>query len=138
MPARKKSVTLEQIFEKLVEHDKRFEQIDARFGQVDARFLQTDGQFKRVVDKILDVESSLKVEIGRVDERVSGLLGILDKFTGDFEKLGQEYHAITAALKRIERAVGDPDRWPDSVRVEMDALKERMSSIEARLPLASS
>jgi archaellum component FlaC len=69
MPAKKPKITLEQFYDRFVAFENR---VAIRFDQV---------------------EQSVKGEIGRLDARIRNIDTNLEKFTGDFETLTQEYHA---------------------------------------------
>jgi archaellum component FlaC len=151
MPAKKKTVTLEQVFEKLTDYDNQFVKIfdkltdhDDQFVKIfdkltdhDDQFVKIDKQLSNLSNKILDVEDSLtkkiELEIEGLGKRLDNLFRNLDKLTKDFEDLSQEYHFITAALARIEKTLGTPEQWPVSVRSEIDAVKDRLTDVEKRI-----
>ena len=99
MPAKKRTITLDQIFDKLLEHDKRFDDIDKRLSK-------HDQQFGNVATQIFAFEDYFKKQIERLDARLAVIDGHLEELTADFEKLSQEYHLITAALRRIGSTKG--------------------------------
>ena len=140
MPAKKKTVTLEQIYQKLRDHDEQFVRIfeklgdhDKRFDSHDKRFDDHDTQFANLAKQIFVFEDSFKKEIQRLDARISDIVKNLEKLTGDVETLTQEYHAITAALKRLEDRIGDFGQGKGSIREELDSLKGRLSAVEERV-----
>jgi len=125
MPAKKKTINLETVYSKLLEHDKRFD--------------QHDKQFDNMTKHIFALEGTLRKEIETVAKRVAQIGENLEKVTGDLETLTQEYRMITVALKRLEQRLGDvpgEDRGP--VRSEIDALNKRVSGLEQRVGLIES
>src|SRR2546429_7818982 len=82
----KRKITLEQVYAKLVSHDRHFEKHDRQF----------DGMTKLM----FRIEDSVKAEIAKVLERVQQLEANVEKQTGDLEKLQQEYFAVVQSLKR--------------------------------------
>ncbi|MBI4473752.1 MAG: hypothetical protein HY646_13880 [Acidobacteria bacterium] len=118
MPAKKKTITLETVYSKLLEHDK---------------------QFDNMTKHIFALEGTLRKEIETVAKRVAQIEEDLEKMTGDLETLTQEYRMVTVALKRLEQRLGDlpgEDRGP--VQSEIDALNKRVSGLEQRVGLIES
>ena len=106
MPARKPKVTLEQFYDRFVGFENR---VATRFDQLEQNF---------------------KAEIARLEARIRNIDNILEKFTGDFERLTQEYHAITAGIKRLESQIGELGEEAPS---QLVSLKERVAAIEGRV-----
>jgi chromosome segregation ATPase len=126
---RKESVTLRQILDKLTSHDTQFDKISTQFDKISVKLIAHDKQFENGAKQIFSLEDSFKKEFRMLEERIQGVEGTLEKQSGDLEKLSQEYHMITVALKRVESSV----ETNSSFRVELDAMKGRMSSMENRI-----
>ena len=56
MPARKKTVTLEQIFEKLTDHDRRFDDHDQQFAKIFEKLDNHDRQFANLAKQLFGFE----------------------------------------------------------------------------------
>ena len=92
-------------YEQLVEFlGRQFTEIDRRFNEVDCRFTEL-----------------------RHD-----MLGHFDEIYRRFERLEQEYHAITQALRRIEAGLAD-ERGLAELKQHVAALQSRIEEIEQRL-----
>ena len=106
MPAKKKTITLEQFYDRFVAFENR---VALRFDQV---------------------EETIKAEIARLEERISGIEKNLEKLTGDHERLEQEYYAITQALKRIEGQLDSLTGQHKDLRADLVVLTGRVNRIE--------
>ena len=133
MPSRKKTVTLEQVFEKLETISKKQTDHDRQFKKVFEKLTSHDKQFASVAKHLFSLEDLIKQETTRLDKRIKAIEINIEKLTGDLETLMHEYHAITAALKRLETAVDAFAKGQSTVRTEMDSLNRRMSVIEGRV-----
>ncbi len=114
MPSKKKTVTLEQVFEKLTGHDK---------------------QFAALAKHLFSFEDDLKKEVGKLDKRIQAIEANLEKLTDDLETLTEEYHAITVGLKRLEAAVGvgSAGKGKTSIQSELKSMKTRLSVVEGKV-----
>ena len=126
MPAKKKTITLDKIYLKLLEHDKRFDAVDERFARQDVRLDNFASQFFEFKDS---VDKRFEELLGRIRAIETNL----EKLTGDVDKLTQEYYAITAALRRLEKAIGDPENWTSSIREELDSMNARITTLERQV-----
>jgi DNA repair exonuclease SbcCD ATPase subunit len=145
MPTKKK-ITIALVYEKLVQHDERFDQMDARLDQVDTRFSQVDGRFAKVDQQFAEVakqffrlEDSLKAEIRSVLDRLRQVEHVLEKQTADIEMLRQEYFALLQAARRIEDTLNtqkerDPKGDSDmkEIILRLERVEHRLSSIESQ------
>ncbi|HET8576325.1 MAG TPA: hypothetical protein VFO18_04455 [Methylomirabilota bacterium] len=98
---------------------RQFTEIDRRFTDVDRRFDELAGQL---------------VELRR------DMLGHFDEIYRRLERLEQEYHAITQALRRIEAGLADElgrrailERDLADLKQKVAALQSRIEEIEQRL-----
>ncbi len=126
-------VTLKQIFDKLTEHDGQFQNIDRQFNGINEKLASHDKQFANVAKQIFNLEDSIKADIGQLKDRIRDMDNNSDKFTQDMELLKQEYHMITAALRRIEGQIAGLSALDAGMVSDVKALKERAVSIEDRL-----
>src|SRR6266446_2049596 len=83
----------------------RFETIDRRFDTIDRRF----------------------------DELRAELLGHFDEIYRRLERLEQEYHAITQALRRIEALLADERVRRDILERDLATLRENVALLNARI-----
>jgi hypothetical protein len=110
MPAKRK-ITLELIYAKLLKHDR---------------------QFEGLTKMIFEVEDRLKAEIATVLERVRNLETIVEKMSGDLERLQQEYFALTQAVKRIEKTLearSIRDEQFDTVLIRLDRIERHLGLV---------
>lgn len=84
---------------------KRFDAIDHRFAAVDRR----------------------------LDELRGEILGHFDELYRRFERLEQEYVAITQGLRRIEAALADDRGRRDRLERDLAALSENVAVLKARI-----
>jgi chromosome segregation ATPase len=104
----------------------RFTEMDRRFDEVGHRFTEMDRRFDEV-----DL---------RVTELRQDMLGHFDAIYHRFERLEQEYHAITQALRRIEAGLADErgrreilERALAELKQHVAVLRSRIEEIEQRL-----
>src|SRR6266487_830399 len=111
-------------YQQLVEFlGRQFTGIDSRFTGIDSRFSEIDRRFT---------------------ELHQDLLGHFDAIYLRFERLEQEYHAITQALRRIEAGLADErgrreilERTLAELKQHVAALQSRIEEIEQRLGRSS-
>ncbi len=103
------SAEYQQLFEFL---GRQFTEIDRRFGEVDRRFDQADLRF-----------SELRQEI----------LGHFDEIYHRFERLEQESHAITQALRRIEAGLADERGRHEILERALAELKQHVAALQSRI-----
>src|SRR6266851_1984657 len=97
----------------------RFETIDRRFETIDRRFDIIDRHFD-TIDR-------------RFDELRAELLGHFDEIYRRLERLEQEYHAITQALRRIEAMLADERVRRDILERDLATLRENVAVLNARI-----
>src|SRR5713101_466486 len=90
----------------------RFETIDRLFETIDQRFDTIDQRF---------------------DELRAELLGHFDEIYRRLERLEQEYHAITQALRRIEAMLADERVRRDILERDLATLRENVAVLNARI-----
>ena len=99
--------------------DQRFTAIDQRFAAIDGRFAAIDGRFD-VVDRSI---AELRGE----------MLGHFDEIYRRLERLEQEYHAITQALRRREAGVAGERGRREILERDLAELKEQVSVLQSRI-----
>src|SRR5712664_2023139 len=97
----------------------RFETIDRRFETIGRRFETIDRHFD-TIDR-------------RFDELRAELLGHFDEIYRRLERLEQEYHAITQALRRIEALLADERVRRDILERDLATLRENVALLNARI-----
>ena len=114
-----KKVTLALVYAKLVQHDRRFDQIA--------------DQFAEVARQIFRLEDSLRAEIAAVVERVRQVERILDKQTADIDALRQEYFALLQAVRRIEETLNAMKERNEQIDRDLLEIFTRLERVEVRL-----
>jgi chromosome segregation ATPase len=100
-------------YQQLVEFlGRQFTEIDRRFGEVNHRFDQVDLRF-----------TELRQE----------MLGHFDAIYHRFERLEQEYHAITQALRRIEAGLADERGRREILERALEELKQHVAALQSRI-----
>jgi chromosome segregation ATPase len=97
----------------------RFEIIDRRFDTIDQRFDSIDRRFE-AVDR-------------RFDELRAELFGHFDEIYRRLERLEQEYHAITQALRRIEVLLVDERVRREILERDLATLRDNVAVLNARI-----
>ena len=90
----------------------QFTAIDRRFTEMDGRFTEMDGRF-----------TALRHEI----------LGHFDELYRRLERLEQEYHAITQALRRIEAWLADERGRREILERDLADLKRHVTILQTRI-----
>src|SRR6266851_4211845 len=104
----------------------RFETIDRRFDTIDQR-VEIVGQRFETMDRHFDTIDR------RFDELRAELLGHFDEIYRRLERLEQEYHAITQALRRIEAMLADERVRRDILERDLATLRENVAVLNARI-----
>jgi chromosome segregation ATPase len=103
------SVEYQQLVEFL---GRQFTEVDRRFGEVNRRFDEADL---------------------RLTELRQELLGHFDAIYHRFERLEQEYHAITQALRRIEAGLADERGRREILERALAELKQHVAALQSRI-----
>ena len=107
-------------YQQLVEFlGRQFTEIDRRFGEVDRRFTEGDRRFDE-----MDL---------RFTELRQDMLGHFDEIYHRFDRLEQEYHAITQALRRIEAGLADERGRREILERDLAELKQNVAVLQARI-----
>lgn len=104
----------------------RFETIDRRFEAIDQRFEVIDRRFN-AMDRRFDA-----LEQGLAEFR-SDVLGHFDEIYRRLDRLEQEYHAITQALRRIEAQLADEKGRREILERDLATLRENVAVLKARI-----
>src|SRR3972149_4724105 len=100
-------------YEQLIEFlGRQFTEIDRRFGQVHRQSDELDLRFTEL----------------RHD-----MLGHFDEIYRRFERLEQEYHAITQALRRIEAGLADERGRREILERALAELKQHVAALQSRI-----
>jgi predicted nucleic acid-binding Zn-ribbon protein len=114
-------------YQQLVEFlGRQFSEIDRRFVGIDQRFLEIDRRFVGI-DQRFDEMGGQLAELRR------DVLGHFDEIYRRFERLDQEYHAITQALRRIEAVLADERGRREILERDLAQLKKGVAALQARI-----
>ena len=97
----------------------RFAEIDRRFTEVDRRFNEMDGRFTETNGSIAELRREM--------------LGHFDEIYRRLERLEQEYHAITQALRRIEAGLADERGRREILERDLAELKRHVAVLQSRI-----
>src|SRR5256712_7622928 len=111
----------------------RFETIDRRFDTIDRRFDTIDQRFEIVGQRFETIDRHFDTIDRRFDELRAELLGHFDEIYRRLERLEQEYHAITQALRRIEAMLADERVRRDILERDLATLRENVAVLNARI-----
>src|SRR6266849_6877235 len=111
----------------------RFETIDRRFETIDRRFDTIDQRFEIVGQRFETIDRHFDTIDRRFDELRAELLGHFDEIYRRLERLEQEYHAITQALRRIEAMLADERVRRDILERDLATLRENVAVLNARI-----
>jgi chromosome segregation ATPase len=98
---------------------RQFTEIDRRFDQVADRFDQIDRRFDQVDSQIAELRHEM--------------LGHFDATYRRLDRLEQEYHAITQALRRIEAGLADESGRREILVRDLAELKHQVAALQSRV-----
>ena len=104
---------------KFTEIDRRFDGVDARLDGMDRRFSEMDRRFDEVDLRFTELRQEM--------------LGHFDAIYHRFERLEQEYHAITQALRRIEAGLADERGRREILERALAELKQHVAALQSRI-----
>ena len=110
------SVEYQQLVEFL---GRQFTEVDRRFGEVNRRFDEVNRRFD-------------EVDLGFTELRQE-MLGHFDASYHRFERLEQEYYAITQALRRIEVGLADERGRREILERALAELKQHVAVLQSRI-----
>jgi chromosome segregation ATPase len=111
----------------------RFETIDGRFDTIDQRFDSIDRRFAIVGERFESMDRRFETIDRRFDELRAELLGHFDEIYRRLERLEQEYHAITQALRRIEALLVDERVRREILERDLATLRDNVAVLNARI-----
>src|ERR1700730_1792110 len=112
------------------EYQELVEFLTGQFTQMDRRFHDLTLELNRRLTTVDERITSFRAEM---DEAVRELFGHFESIYRRFERLEQEYHAISQQLRRVEIALTvDTDRRA-SLERDLADLKERVDVLQAQL-----
>jgi chromosome segregation ATPase len=101
------------------EYAQLVEFLGARFTAVDQRFTAIDGRFDALERQVAGLRQEM---LGHFDEGYRRL-----------ERLEQEYHAITQALRRIEAAAAGERGRREILERDLAELKQQVAALQSRI-----
>ena len=106
---------MQEIYQKLQEHDRRFDEHDKRFDAIDKRFDKIEGQLDLVATKVFEHDGRLdrieqRLENTATKDDVSKVMSVLDKLVKMYETHTQEVTLLSQDLRRVEDKVEEHDR----------------------------
>ena len=111
----------------------RFEIIDRRFDTIDQRFDSIDRRFEIVGQRFESMDRRVETIDRRFDELRAELLGHFDELYRRLERLEQEYHAISQALRRIEALLVDERVRREILERDLATLRDNVAVLNARI-----
>ena len=107
-------------YQQLVEFlGRQFTEIDRRFGEVNHQFSEVNRRFDGVDLQFTELRQDM--------------LGHFDAIYHRFERLEQEYHAITQALRRIEAGLADERGRREILERALAELKQHVAALQSRI-----
>jgi chromosome segregation ATPase len=113
--------------------DRRFDTIDQRFDGIDQRFDGIDQRSDAIAREIGTLHRRIDTLEQRVDEGFRDVLGHLDAIYRWLERLQDEYHTITAGLRRIEASLAREEERRELLERDVAELKDRVAMLSARI-----
>jgi chromosome segregation ATPase len=101
------------------EHQQLIEFLGRQSTEIDRRFTEIDRQFADIG--------------GQLAELRRDMLGHFDEIYRRFERLEQEYQAITQALRRIEAGLADERGRREILERDLGELKQRVAALQTRI-----
>lgn len=138
-----------KIYNKLLEHDEKFEQIDKRFELVDKRFDQIDARLDRLEGRM----DKLEARMDKLEARMDGIESRMDRLEKDVTEIKGYHKDLEKTLETIKRLftdlmlkvgmledrIYDLENNPDQadfqkesaeIKQEFEALKDRVTRLE--------
>ena len=101
------------------EYQQLVEFLGRSFTEIDRRFDAMGGEIAEVRDQVADLRREM--------------LGHFDEIYRRFERLEQEYYAITQGLRRIEAALADEQGRREILERDLAVLKEHVTALQSRI-----
>ena len=113
--------------------DARLGGVDAQLGGVDARLGGVDVWLGEVYGRFTEMDRRFDEVDLRLTELRQDMLGHFDAIYHRFERLEQEYYAITQALRRIEAGLADERGRREILERALAELKEHVAELQSRI-----
>jgi DNA repair exonuclease SbcCD ATPase subunit len=114
-------------YQQLVEFlGRQFTKIDQQFARVDQQFVEVGRQFTEVGRRFDTVDQ-------QITELRREMLGHFDEIYRRLDRLEQEYHAITQALRRIEAGLADESGRREILERDLATLKQLVTTLQSRI-----
>ena len=121
-------------YQQLVEIlERRFTEVDRRFDGVNGRVDEVDGRFGEVYRWFTEMNRRFDEVDLRFTELRQDMLGHFDALYHRFERLEQEYYAITQALRRIETGLADERGRREILERALAELKQHVAALQSRI-----
>src|SRR5712691_8710311 len=99
------------------EHQELMEFLGRQFTEIARQFTTIDRRFDAMNDQFVELRREM----------------LFDEIYLCFERLEQEYHAITQALRRIEAGLADENGRREILERDLAELKQQVAALQARL-----
>lgn len=110
-----------------------FAEIGRRLEAHDGRFDSVDGRLDVLARHLMALDARVTSLDTRLDDFRRATLQHFDEIYRRFERLEQEYHAITEALRRLEAHRTTTDLRTDTLERDVTDLRQRVGDLESRL-----
>src|SRR5712692_127509 len=114
------------------EYQQLVESLDRQFTEVGHRFTEMDRRFTEIGHRFTEMDRRFDEVDLRVTELRQDMLGHFDAIYHRFERLEQEYHAITQALRRIEAGLANDRGRREILERALAELKQQVSVLQSR------
>jgi chromosome segregation ATPase len=111
----------------------RLDGVDARLGEVHARLDGVHARLGEVYRRFTEMDRWFDEVDLRLTELRQEMLGHFDAIYHRFERLEQEYYAITQALRRIEAGLADERGRREILERALADLKEHVAELQSRI-----
>jgi len=115
------------------EYQQLVEFLGRQFTEIDRRFDEVDGRFVEVYRRFTEMDRRFDEADLRFTELRQEMLGHFDAIYHRFERLEQEYHAITQALRRIEAGLADERGRREILERALAELKQHVAALQSRI-----
>ena len=115
------------------EYQQLVEFLGRQFTEIDRRFDEVDGRFVEVYRRFTEMDRPFDEADLRFTELRQEMLGHFDAIYHRFERLEQEYHAITQALRRIEAGLADERGRREILERDLAELKQHVAALQSRI-----
>ena len=98
---------LDQVFEKLNDHDQRFDGIDQRLNGHDEEFESINKKLERMIEKSIDHDLKLANTVTKTDFKIfeHRVFDLLDQGAEQLDRLDKEQACMKEGLARVEHDV---------------------------------